>query len=207
MNLKSCLAALSLCLLPLASQAGVIYEWRSLNNETPRGITLQLEFDSSTIDSGAFSFSMNQEYYFDEQPAGTGLLGLRYSFPGAYESMTYSWESGFENGLGSLDIDISFEHGGYLSGYIYANNAQHHFMMASTGQVFTILDANSDQGMPGADCGWTIGVDCTGASGEIRRTENRLTGTRLTEIPEPGSLALMGIGLLAAARMRRKAAR
>ena len=53
MNFKSRVAALSLCLFPLASQAGFMYEWRALNNETPRGITLQLEFDQKTVKSGA----------------------------------------------------------------------------------------------------------------------------------------------------------
>lgn len=197
MNLKSCVAALSLCLLPLASQAGLIYEWRSLNHETPRGITLQLEFDQGTVDSGAFSFVFHQDY-FEEQP-DTGLLGLRYSFPGASEAMAYSWKNGFENGLGMLELELSFEKGGFLSGYISANNAQHHFVMASTGRLFTVLDANSDEGMPAADCGWTVGIDCTGASGHIKSTDS-------TDVPEPGSLALLGAGLLAAAGLRRKAA-
>lgn len=197
MNFKSCVTALCLCLLPLVSQAGVIYEWRSLNNETPKGITLQLEFDQTTVDSGAFSFAMNQDYYLEEDNPGSGLLGLRYSFPDASETMIYSRENGFENGLGMLDLELTFEKGGFLSGYISANNTQHHFTMSSTGRLFTVLDANSDEGMPSAECGWTVGVDCAGASGQIRRTD----------IPEPGSLALLGAGLLAAAGMRRKTAR
>ena len=199
MNLKSCVAALSLCLLPLVSQAGVIYEWRSLNNETPRGITLQLEFDQRTTNSGAFSFMIDEENAFEGKRPDTGLLGLRYSFPDhpGYQAMAYSAAEGFGNGLGKLTMEVRFEKSGFLSGYIYANNAQHHFTMDSTGSVFTILDANSDQGMPSAGCGWTVDIDCTGASGQIRRAD----------IPEPGSLALMGLGLFAAAAMRRKAAR
>lgn len=195
MNIQSCIAALGLCLLPLASQAGVIYEWSALNDETPRGITLQLEFERSAIDSGAFSFAINQDYDFEEPLAANGLLGLRYTFPGASEAMDYSWKKGFNHGYGILELELSFDKGGFLSGYIYANNTEHHIMLASQGRRFTVLDANSDEGM--ADCGWTTGVDCAGASGHIRRTD----------IPEPGSLALLGIGLLAAAGLRRKAAR
>lgn len=195
MNVKSCLAALSLCLLPLASQAGVIYEWRALNHETPRGITLQLEFDQSTIDSGAFSYAFQQEFDFETPPVGSGLLGLRYIFPGVFEEMRYSWDKGFANRLGFLDMELSFDANGYLSGFIHANNSEHHVIMLSTGNRFTVLDANSDQGMPGAGCDWM--VECSGAVGQIRRAD----------IPEPGSLALLGIGLLSAASLRRKAAR
>ncbi|MGX4642955.1 PEP-CTERM sorting domain-containing protein [Massilia sp. SYSU DXS3249] len=197
MNVKSCLAALSLCLLPLVSQAGVIYEWRALNNETPRGITLQLEFEQSTIDSGAFSYVFQQDFDFETPLPGSGLLGLHYAFPGVSEEMRYSWQKGFDNQLGFLEMELSFDKGGFLSGYIYANNTQHHFMMSSTGNRFTVLDANSDEGMPGAECGWTVGIDCTGAVGQIRRAD----------IPEPGSLALLGIGLLGAASLRRKTVR
>lgn len=197
MNFKSCVAALSLCLLPLCSQAGVIYEWRALNHETPRGITLQLEFEQSAVDSGAFSFSLNDDYYVAQQHAETGLLGLRYAFPGADEAMRYSHKDGFASGFGTLEMELRFDQGGFLSGYIYANDDHHHFQMSSSGSTFTILDANSDEGMPSAECGWTVGIDCSGATGQIVRTA----------IPEPGSLALMGIGLFAAARLRRKPAR
>lgn len=197
MNIQSCIAALGLALLPLASQAGVIYEWRALNDETPRGITLQLEFDRATIDGGAFSFVIHQDYDFAQPLSAGGLLGLRYAFPGVYEPMHYSWNQGFNSGYGQLELDLKFDKSGFLSGYIYANNSEHHVELVSQGYRFTVIDANSDQGMEYADCGWTVGIDCAGASGHIRRTD----------IPEPGSLALLGAGLLAAAALRRKAAR
>ena len=196
MNFKSCVAALSLCLLPLVSQAGIIYEWRPLNNETPKGITLALEFDRKTMKSGEFSFSMTQDVYSGEPLSRSGLLGLRYTFPGASEAMRYSRKDGFETGYGSLDMELKFDADGYLSGYIYAHNSRHHVEMASMERSFTVIDANSDEGMPSAECGWTTDIDCAGATGEIRRAA----------IPEPGSIALMGLGLFAAAALRRKAA-
>jgi len=195
MNVRSCIAALGLCLLPLCSQAGVIYEWQPLNHETPRGISLALEFDEDTVRSGAFSFAITEEYDGEENHAAGGLLGLRYAFPDAYEPMTYSARGGFGSGFGTLEMEVRFEQGGFLSGFIYANDSHHHFMMNSDGRVFTVLDANSDEGMPSADCGWTVGIDCSGATGQLKRAD----------IPEPGSLALLGAGLLAAAALRRKA--
>ena len=197
MNIKACVLALSVCLLPLSSQAGVIYKWRALNNETPRGITLELEFDANTVASGEFSMTLAAGT--EEPLAKHGLLGLRYAFPGTNNPLYYSAaEDSFRYGLGELDIQITFEKGGYLSGYIYANDAQHHIGMNSMGRKFTIFDANSDEGMPLAECGWQSDIPCAGATGHIRRSD----------VPEPGSIGLLGIGLLAAGAFgRRKNAR
>ena len=194
MNIKACVLALSICLLPLSSNAGVLYKWRSLNNETPRGITLELEFDANTVASGEFSMTVTPGA--EEPLAKHGLLGLRYAFPGSSEPLYYSAaEDSFRYGLGELDIRVSFDKGGYLTGYIYANDAQHHIGMDSMGRKFTIFDANSDEGMPSAECGWQSDIPCAGATGHIRRID----------IPEPASVALLGIGLLAAGIGRRKA--
>ena len=181
----------ALLLSPLIAQAGVLYEWRALNHDTPYEITLRLEFDHGTVNSGAFSFHLTPEQPPMPRP-GSGLLALHYGFPGVYAPMTYFPRTeGFGHGYGYLDMELSFEPGGLLSGYIYANNSEHHFMMRSNSVVFTVLDANSDQGMPGAGCGFGTEIPCGGATGHIR------------QVPEPGSLALLGLGLLAAAGTRR----
>lgn len=197
MNIKSFTAAAALCAVPLISNAGIIFEWRGLNNEVPHGISLQLEFDGKTVDSGAFNFQLDQERPAQARP-DLGLIALRYSFPGVNGSMAYfPRDGGFSSGYGRLDMKLTFEKGGFLSGYILANDNQSHFRMNSQGRVFTILDANSDAGMPGAGCGWTTDVQCAGATGHIRRTD----------IPEPGTFALLGVGLLAALCFRSKAFR
>lgn len=213
MNIKSWLAAASFCLLPFTSNAGVIYEWQALNDQTPQGITLQLEFDESTVNSGAFSFNL-QDLEMGERPTG-GLLSLRYAFAPINGDglMTYTHTDGFDGdpyGLyGLLEMDLRFEAGGFLSGFIYANDTEQHIGMASDGNIFTVFSADSEGGMQ--SCGWMTEVECGGAAGYLRRTDMLFAGNELivprTEVPEPGTLALLGLGMLAAARGRRKGAR
>lgn len=201
MKLASTLAVAACLLLPLASQAGVIYEWRATNDGTPRNITFQLEFTQETVDSGAFSFVVPFGDYTASYP-DSGLLSLLYTFPGTAGYMSYQPPTEkFRNGLGHLNMNIRFEAGGYLSGSIYANDANSHIDLRSDGTLFTIVDANSDAAMPGAGCGR---LPCGGATGFLR-------DVRMNEVPEPHALALFGLGAIAARgalqlRLRRRLA-
>ena len=200
MNIRSHLAAIGLCLLPLCSQAGVIYEWQAVNDALPWGITLELEFDDQTVASGAFNFDYSDPYSYDQVPQN-GLLSLRYTFPGMWEDMVYaSHRGGFSTGMGYVNMALAFGADGFLTGSIYLNNGSHHIDMVSDGRTFTVIDANSDEQMEDAGCTWET-PSCSGASGHIRRVS---ATAQLAEIPEPGSLALFGAGLLAAMRSRRR---
>lgn len=198
MKVRSYFAAIGLCLLPLFSQAGVIYEWQATNDELPLAITLELEFDHRTVAGGEFNFAFWDPEIDSKVPA-RGLLALRYTFPGMGEEMLYDAKTGgFASGIEYLNMMVRFGADGFLTGAIYLNDGSHHIDMASEGNLFTVIDADSDEQMLGAGCNWDMEF-CGGASGRIRKVGET------ADIPEPGTLALFGAGLLAALRLRRRA--
>ncbi|MFC3459133.1 PEP-CTERM sorting domain-containing protein [Massilia haematophila] len=200
MKILSYLAAAALSLLPLCSQAGVIYQWQATNDETPYGITLELEFDEATVQAGTLNYYF--EHFNDDLPP-PGLLNLRYTFPGPYGVQWSLQDGGFESQLGYIDLQLSFGADGFLSGSIYLNDSESHLYMESVGRTFTIVDANSDYEMIEAGCPWHRPEPCAGATGYLAREGAELPA----EVPEPATLALFGAGLLAAARLRRKTVR
>ncbi len=198
MKIKSYIAAAALSLMPLLSQAGVVYEWKPTNDVAPRGITFTLEFEESTVQGGVFNFALTGEefQYFTPQP-NLGLISFGFDVGGAYTSFSrqYGYETDPGYNVGGLEMDVSFGSNGIMEGFIRMNSWQTGFTMISEGGVFTVYDLKSDG--PVGGCDFMQETECTGASGVIRRTD----------VPEPGSLALIGIGLFAASRMRRKALR
>jgi len=192
MRFKSLVLASSLFLASISSQAGVVYEWRALNGELPRHVTLRMEFSKAAVASGQLNFQVPL-YDWEESYPDAGLLSIYFSTPGVAPISYRPTEEQFRYGLGILDLDLTFGSDGLLRGRIYANDAHSHFRMNSQGSLFTILDARSDEDMGGAGCGenWEI---CNGATGQLQRVD----------VPEPGSIALLGIGLAAAVGFRRK---
>ena len=198
MIIKSLVAAAGLCLLPLYGQAGVVYQWTAINDETPRGITLSIEFDNPTVRSGEFNIDIVDEPGL-EVPR-SGLLALRYTFPGMENEMVYTSRggAGFSFGRGNLFMDLQFDATGYLTGSIFASDSNSDIRLASIGRIFTVLNANSDEGMPGAGCPpRPQEYICGGATGYIQRVAH-------SEVPEPASIALIGAGLLAASIFPRR---
>ena len=192
MRFKSLVMAASLCLASISSHAGVVYEWRPLNEQLPQHVTFRMEFSKAAVDSGKLEFQVPIGDWEDSYP-DAGLLSIYFATPGVAPISYRPREEQFRYGLGTLDLNLTFGSDGLLSGRIYANDAHSHFRMNSQGSLFTILDARSDEDMNGAGCGdnWQI---CHGATGQLQRVD----------VPEPGSVALLGIGLLAALHMRRR---
>lgn len=181
MRFKKTMSTLAaIFVLHASAQANVIYEWKDVNHKAPYGINLRLEFDDAAFKAGTFSFHLDPEQPGLPRP-DSQLLYLSYSFAGAHDTMTYfPRKGGFAQGRGFLDMDVTFEPGGFLTGTISANNTEHDFSMISQGRVFTVI-AHSDEGMTGAGCvenAW----GCSGATGQMRY------------VPEPGSLALFLAG-------------
>lgn len=192
MRFKSLVLASALCLASIGSQAGVFYEWRPLDGKLPQHVTLRMEFSKAAVSSGKLDFQV-QQYDWAESYPDAGLLSIYFSTPGVSPISYRPAKEQFRDGLGMLDLSLNFGSDGFLSGYIHANDANSNFEMNSLGNLFTILDARSDQGMDGAGCGWDLD-SCNGATGQLQRVD----------VPEPGSVALLGIGLLAAVGFRRK---
>lgn len=195
MRLNNWLVAAALCLTSLGSQASVIYEWRALDNGFPRNVTIRLEFTEETVKSGAFEFHSVQ--LGDRGPLypDSGLLSIYLTTLGNAPISYHPRTELLHLGDGILELALKFENGGFLTGDIYVSDLDSHFLLKSQGRVFEILDANSFQGMTGAGCDEVGFENCRGAKGHLRRND----------IPEPGSLALLAIGLTAAAGFRRRA--
>lgn len=167
------------------SQANVVYEWQGNNDATPYNITMRMEFSEAAFDAGRLSLRM-RENDFDPE---SGLVNFYYKAPGKPRPITYSTrEHAFGEG-DLLEMDIVFLDDLTLSGSFKAFNFESHIFMESASNLFTVTYANSDATMIDAGCApWS---NCAGGTGVFR------------QVPEPGSIALVGLGLLGLARHAR----
>jgi hypothetical protein len=191
--LASLIAALS---FHAASYADVIYEWQGNEDATPYNIAMRMVFTDDAVASGSARVTG-----YGALPPDSALLLFSYQMPNAASPMSFApspvpvWSDNV------FSMNVTFLDDGTLSGSLYANDTVSHIRLASSGNLFTVMSANSDAGMIGAGCAlWT---DCAGATGVFRRV-GMAAAEADAEVPEPGSLALFGLGLLAAARSSRR---
>lgn len=189
MKLNSLIFAATLLLTSASSHAGVVYEWVIVNDHTPNRVQMRLEFKESVVASGRFS--LNYDATTGQALPDSGLVSFSF---GSLFNATPGYP--FPYGLGYLRMDIGFDQNNfYLTGSISALDL-HTRLNASTSVVpnqderlFTIYDTNSD-GLP--YCYGEPNKSCSGATGYFR------------QVPEPGSIAILGLGALAAIGARRK---
>jgi hypothetical protein len=199
MNVRSCIAAAAIALMPMLSQASVVYEWTTTNNVAPHGVSLRMEFDDAVVQRDSLDFDYSGEGHRSAWlPPELGLISLSFALFDSHgvhftQDTGVAYDGPFYQ---LLRMHVGF--GEYMTGYIEAGNFETAFTMQAkkNDNVFEVTDLVSDAPLDGKiGCtSPTIGP-CAGATGVIQR---------VNDVPEPGSLALIGAGLFAASRIRRR---
>lgn len=187
-------------LLAQPAEAGVMYSWHqtAASDTMPPGMNLELVFSDQAVKQGKlkldiFASCAQGGSCYDGQDS---LLSLRYWFdrdyggasPSRINYIDYGYRSRPQYYSDTISLDLTFLPDGLLSGSISANDTNSDFRMASTGSIFMVNRAASDEG----PCGFAP-AQCSGELGQLR-----------AEVPEPSSAAIAGLGLLAAWFGRRR---
>jgi hypothetical protein len=202
----SCLLALALA--SQSANAEVIYTWRQSHAapNMPAGLNLELVFSDAAVARGDLFLEVHNRCYetdpcIDPQDS---LLSLRYWYDGVWPNgspaewnlIHYEYRSFPRYWSDYVYMDVRFLPGGLLDGTILANDSNSDFLMQSSGGLFTVQWAHSDDFF---GCG-EVYPDCHGSQGV-------LLDTRAGQpVSEPALPLLAGIGALAAwfARRRRR---
>lgn len=188
MKIKTLVTAAVLSLVSLTSHAGVIYEFQSIE-EKSRNMHVRMEFENSVIVDGHFSLYAQGMSAFNK-----GLISL--SVYGIGVGASFSHPS-FWLDQANLRVNVGFNPGGFLSGGFYINDGFTEISMTNTSNRFwEVTGVRSDYTSSMTWCGFNSPA-CDLGRGMVRRTD----------VPEPSSIALFGLGLAAAVGIRRRVKR
>lgn len=187
------------------AQAAVTYTWKDVApaSSMPAGLNLELVFSDAAVNKG--SLSLNFVNLIQNGQAGLhqqdSLLSLRYWYePVAggpqLNYLSYGYKALPQYYRDHIDINVTFLPGGFLGGSIFAIDDNSEFRMDSDGSLFTMRRAHSDEP-----------VGCAGYQAPCSGSTGLLVASVQNEVPEPSSVALAGLGLLAAWFARRRKAR
>lgn len=200
--LRKILALAATACFAQAASADVLYTWQQVEHSpfVPPNLHLELVFTDAAVASGAVSIELANFCQIGEvcEHQQDSLLALRYWYdsPDEDRRLNYiNYNHGDETRFGRqlISMTLQFLPDGYLSGSIMANDSNSDFHFTSSGRIFTMMSANSDEPW---GCGFAY-PDCAGERGVLRTGDQPL--------PEPAGLATLAIGALAgwAARRRR----